>query len=307
MNRKKVVSVCIITAIALLLSVGGAWFLYPTYACKIIGKIERRIQRIDVNLHLDSYVQKNQAHLLHTGSSPQLLNSPEYWIAHGGGIGNFVYCNSKEAVLDSLQRGFRYIELDLQFTTDGALVAVHEWEQLRQIVGGNTTINSPMSKAEIMNLQKSWRQTPLFAEDIRKLMQEHPDMVLVTDKCQNFKRLHKELPYPERIIVEAAGCYNYLQALRHGFTNVALTAWSVADLQLARKHQLPGVVLSSTVLESEPEASVLAKQLHQDGCCIMVHWASICDQPAFINRHLGITTSRFYTDTWSPQGPPPAL
>lgn len=305
MNKKKVTSVCIAAAVALLLSVGCAWLLYPAHVCKIIGKIERRIQQVEVNWYLDSYVQKTQAHLLHPNHTQQSPNSPESWIAHGGGIGTFVYCNSKEAVLDSLQRGFRYIELDLQFTTDGALVAVHDWHQLHRIVGSNTTSNTPMSKADIMTLQKSWQQTPLFAEDIRKLMREHPNMVLVTDKCQDFERLAKELPYPERIIIEAAGCYNYLQALRHGFTNVALTAWSAGDLRLARKHRIPGVVLSATTLESEPEADILARQLYQDGCCIMVHWATICDQPAFINEHLGTTTSRFYTDTWSPQNPPP--
>ncbi len=305
MNKKKVISVFIAATAALLLSVGCAWLLYPAYVCKIVGKIERRIQQAEVNWYLDSYVQKNRAALLSPNHTPQPPNSPEYWIAHGGGIGTYVYCNSKEAVLDSLQRGFRFIELDLQFTTDGALVAVHEWHQLRQIVGGDTTNNAPMSKAEIMALQKSWRQTPLFAEDIRKLMQEHPHMVLVTDKCQDFEHLAKELPYPERIIVEAGGCYNYLQALRHGFTNAALTAWCAGDLQQARKHRLPGVVLSATALESDPNAAILAKQLYQDGCCIMVHWAAICDQPAFINKHLGTTTSRFYTDTWSPQTPPP--
>lgn len=306
MSKQKIGSIFIAAAVALLLSAGCAWLLYPAYICKMIGKVERRIERVDVNLHLDSYVQKNRANLLHPNGSLQPLNSPESWIAHGGGIGTYVYCNSKEAVLDSLQRGFRYIELDLQCTTDGALVAVHEWHQLRQIVGSDTTNNSPMSKAEIMNLQKSWRQTPLFAKDIRNLMLEHPDMVLVTDKCQNFKLLSKELPYPERIIVEAGGLYNYLQALRHGFVNAALTAWSAGDLQLALKHHIPGVVLSATALESDPEAAGLAKQLHQRGCCIMVHWATICDHPTFIAKHLGTTTSRFYTDTWSPQTPPPA-
>lgn len=58
MNKKKVTSVCIAAAVALLLSVGCAWLLYPAHVCKIIGKIERRFQQAEVNWYLDSYVQK---------------------------------------------------------------------------------------------------------------------------------------------------------------------------------------------------------------------------------------------------------
>lgn len=304
MCKRKVWKALCIATVATGMCAGAAWVFYPSSVCKMAAKAEHHIHRADVKLHLNSYVQQNKANLLQANGAYQDANRSDYWIAHGGGIGAFVYCNSKEAVLDALQRGFRYIELDLHFTTDGELVAAHDWVRLRQIIGDAGAADTPMSKSEIMRFKENWRQTPLFAEDIRQLMQDYPNMVLVTDKCQDFKRLSKELPYQQRMIVEASGCYNCLQAMRNGFFNVALSAWSANDLRLARRYKLPGVVLSAKCFEDEQETEALAQELHKEGCCIMVHWASVCDQPAFIRKHLGVSISRIYTDAWSPSNSP---
>lgn len=232
------------------------------------------------------------------------INSAELWIAHGGGVGQFRYTNCKEAIINSIEKGFRYIEIDFLETTCGHLVGAHSWKELRHMIGAEITDFTPMSKSEILALRPKWNLTPVFSENICEYLETNPHLVLVTDKVQNFELLMQEIPFADRMIIEASDCYNYLQALRAGAKNVALSAWSVSDLRTAEKFHLPGVVLSATVMQDS--ASIpLIKRMHLNGCCISVHESSICDKVEFIHTHLGKNISRIYTDTWSPVNPPP--
>ena len=233
------------------------------------------------------------------------LDSPDFWIAHGGGVGEFVYTNCAEAVRDSLDKGFTYIELDLQETTDGHLVGAHTWRELKALLGSEELSDAPMSRAEIEALKPYWRRTPLFADDVCRIMQEYPEMVLVTDKVQNFELLKKQIPFSDRMIVEASTVQNCLQARQNGFENVALTAYSMNDLRLVRKYRLPGVVLGSWMMWMDPFSIPYVRQLHDSGCCIMVHGSVFSDKPELIYTHLGRNISRIYTDTWSPGNLPP--
>lgn len=289
----------IVPALGLLLCV-GVFCLYPD---KVKRKVERWYKETDVALNLANAMPPT-SRLLHSVSAAKGLSNPELWIAYGGGIGQYVYTNCEEAVRDSLARGFTYVELDLMQTSDGCLVGGHTWDELRAILGVESNNQKCMSKAEIEALKPQGKYTPLFAADICRLMQENPQMILVTDKTQNFELLRREIPYPDRMVIEACSVHDYLRALRAGFKHVALTAWSLYDLQQAQKYQLSGVVLSATVLKEDPAAVKLVQQLHADGCCIMVHWASVCDAPEFVREYLGRCISRIYTDTWAPVNPP---
>ncbi len=260
---------------------------------------------VDVECNLESEATEVKSPLLQTCSLERNPDSAEFWIAHGGGIGEYVYSNSREAVQDSLSRGFKYIELDLLTTTDGFLIGGHDWKTVRKLAGIENQEDVPLSCSELMAARSTWTQTFLFADDICRLMRENPQMILVTDKIQDFEFLIREIPYADRMVVEAYDCYKYLRALRAGFKNVALTVWSEQGMKQARKYKLKGVVLSATVIETDTAAMKLAEEMHQEGCCFMVHWSSIADKPAFIQRHLGKCISRIYTDTWSPKEPPP--
>lgn len=233
------------------------------------------------------------------------LSSPEYWIAHGGGVGHFVYTNCEEAVRDSLARGFIYIELDLLETTDGHLVGGHSWKELKAILGSEEHSESPMSRAEIEALRSRWSFTPLFEDGICRIMREYPHMVLVTDKTQNFRLLSCLIPFADRMLVEASGLENYAAAKQAGFSRVALTAYTMEDLRQAEQHRIPMVVLGAWLPELDPFSLPLIQKIRDAGCFIMVHGAAISDKPEFIHTYLGTLVDRFYTDTWSPQNIPP--
>ena len=60
--------------------------------------------------------------------------SEHHYIAHAGGaIDGIRYTNSKEAILNSISKGAKYIELDLSLTRDGKLVAVHDWHWFNEL------------------------------------------------------------------------------------------------------------------------------------------------------------------------------
>ena len=273
------------------------------YAGKVCWKLQQYYRKVDVSLNLAR--QHTSTHLLNPCIDKDGLDSPAFWIAHGGGVGEFVYTNCKEAVQDSLTKGFTFIELDLLETTDGHLVGAHSWREMKALLGSDDLSEAPMSRAEIEALKPYWRRTPLFADDICRLLQANPEMVLVTDKVQDFELLKQQIPFADRMIVEAFSMHNCLQAFRAGFTHVALTAYSVHDLQQAQKYNIPGVVLGAQLMVMDPFSVPLVRQMHDAGCCIMVHGSAFSDKPDFVHTHLGRNISRVYTDTWSPNNPPP--
>lgn len=274
--------------------------------CEGNSEITHFLKRADARISLPWMVGKPTSVMAITDCK-QLVSNPDFWIAHGGGLGDFLYTNSREAVLDSLQRGYKYIELDILVTSDGHLVGGHDWPLVRDIAGLTDVQNCPLSRAELLACRSSWKYTLLFAEDICRLMEENPQMILVTDKVQDFDLLVREIPYVDRIVVEAFDSYNYLAALRAGVKNVALTVYSDQNLIQAHKYKLHGLVMYAHELEKNPKIVELATQLHQEGCCIMVHGAPTCDDVEFIRKYLGRCVSRIYTNAWSPQDPPPDL
>lgn len=296
--------VCLIALASLVLGGLCVWALFPGKVARLRAKMEHAVKMIEVRQHLPEEMKNVASPLLVACSDERAYENPGFWIAHGGGIGEFVYTNCKEAVRDSLRRGFRYIELDIMTTSDGHLVGGHTWKELRTLAGADAVNEAPMSRSEIEALRTKWKKTILFAEDICQLMQENPEMILVTDKIQDFALLAKEVPFKERMIIEAFSCYGALRAFQNGFHNVALTAYSVHDLRNAQQYRIPGIVLYAPLIEESAEALALVQQLHQSGCCIMTHWSSVSDKTAFIHRHLGNNISRIYTDTWSPSAPP---
>lgn len=289
---------------------GTALFLcavfFYLFQCDGNSRIAHFLKRADARICLPWMVGRPTSVMAVTDCK-QDASSSDFWIAHGGGLGNFLYTNSREAVLDSLQRGYKYIELDILVTTDGHLVGGHDWPLVRELAGLADVRDCPLGRDELLACRSSWKYTLLFAEDICRLMEENPKMVLVTDKIQDFDLLVREIPYTDRMVVEAFDSISYLAALRAGVKNVALTVCSAQNLMQAHKYKLHGLVMYAHELEKNPEIVKLAAQLHQEGCCIMVHGAPTCDDVEFARKYLGRCVSRIYTNTWSPQDPPPGL
>ncbi|MBR5815864.1 MAG: hypothetical protein IKY38_00410 [Anaerotignum sp.] len=105
-------------------------------------------------------------------------------IAHAfGEVDNKIETNSKEAFINAWENGFRVVEGDFTYTSDGVLVLRHDFEKDGSYARLDipTTGDKVMDSQTFMNSPIIFEQTPLRAVDLMYLMVEYPDMYLVTD------------------------------------------------------------------------------------------------------------------------------
>lgn len=231
------------------------------------------------------------------------FSDPNAYIAHGGGVRDFHYTNSGEAVEDALQKGFRFIELDLLLTRDGHIVSGHSWKDLKKVCGIADADDTPLSYREFQELRaQSPHFHPMHEKEIAAVMQQHPQLVLVVDKLTDYSTLLHKLPFPDRMIVEVFSVRQYVQALRAGVRYPAYCVWNQHDFQTAVHLHFPIITLNAEAFYGNAAALQSLQQLHQSGVTILMYYThtGLGDNPDFLKEHAGKSFSKIYTDTWSP-------
>jgi len=112
----------------------------------------------------------------------------EQLILHAaGGIDGLTYTNSKEAMELSLEKGYRTIEIDFDYTSDGLLVCVHKWDEISKS-------EEPMSSDTFLNFRIYGKYTPMTAEDVVGYMRSNPQLYIVLDcKEAQMEQITKDL------------------------------------------------------------------------------------------------------------------
>jgi glycerophosphoryl diester phosphodiesterase len=132
---------------------------------------------------------------------------PHFWttldsglVTHAaGGIDGIEGTNSYEALVENYKLGHKVFEIDLNLTTDGRLVAVHDW----------AGYSGPKSSAEFKDIKIKDRFTSMSLEDVLDFMVANPDLYLVTDT--------KSFEYTdEQIVIQFTELYQ--QANKRGAT-----------------------------------------------------------------------------------------
>lgn len=233
-------------------------------------------------------------------------HSKEAYIAHGGGIGGFTYTNSREALLDSIQKHFRFIEIDLVETSDGHLFAAHDWKSFKSLAGIPDNTPSALSLDEAMGQKIRKTLSPLDGNGIRKLMETNRDFILVTDKIADYELLLKEIPFPERMIVEVFSPKDYLRALKSGIRYPAYCIWGKKEYETATRFRFPIVTMSAHSFFSNADMIQMVRNLHNNGVTILLFGTGFrnWDKETFVQEHLGKTISKIYTDRFSPSDMP---
>jgi hypothetical protein len=141
-------------------------------------------------------------------------------IAHaGGGIDGQKYTNSLQAVENAIDNGHRMIELDLTKTSDGKIVAVHDWAMFNSFTSRNSDIPNlnDFKKSKIYG-----KYDTLTIIDIARVFSNNQKLILVTDKIRDINTLSQEVTFKDRTIVEVFSVSGYNNAINNGFHNVAL-------------------------------------------------------------------------------------
>ncbi|MDO4345283.1 MAG: phosphatidylinositol-specific phospholipase C/glycerophosphodiester phosphodiesterase family protein [Eubacteriales bacterium] len=82
------------------------------------------------------------------------------------------YTNSREALINSLENGYRLIEADFKITTDGDFACTHYWPDEQE---------DPVSTEEWLNFKIEGKYTSMMMEDVLEILMDYPDVYLVTD------------------------------------------------------------------------------------------------------------------------------
>jgi len=110
-------------------------------------------------------------------------------IAHaGGGYAGQNYSNSIDALNHSYAAGFRYIEMDFSWTSDGQLVCLHDWGKTFKKIF-NKTIKQAVSYAEFNQLVEDHADfKPCTLDSLAVWLSNKPEVKIITDiKYHNLK------------------------------------------------------------------------------------------------------------------------
>lgn len=228
---------------------------------------------------------------------------PYTLIAHaGGGIEGKSYTNSKEAIINSLEDGKVLIELDLGYTSDNILVAVHHWSHTKKISNFGGSIDEiPLTYGEFKQLKIYGKYTPVSISDINKIMADYPQMILVTDKLRKYDILIQNISDVNRVLVECFVISECNEAVNLGFKNVAfnvdLVNWNIDEtINDLKSSNIKAVTSSAKQISENFKARNNAKKLLNAN---IVNLSYSSNDEEFIKHSLGQTVSAFYTDFWS--------
>lgn len=163
-------------------------------------------------------------------SSVTLELTPELFISHAGGrVRGKAYTNSRESLDKSYENGYRFIELDFEWTTDRNLALIHDWDGY--VISAFDVEPRRYSTEEFKSFNMIEGLTQMVLEDLAEWLYEHRDVYIVTDiKGNNTEGLKiiKER-YPDLItqfIPQVYRIEQYFLVQNLGYENIILTLYA---------------------------------------------------------------------------------
>lgn len=221
------------------------------------------------------------------------------FIAHaGGGIDDLKYTNSLEAVNKSIKNNFKLIELDIRETLDNVFVGVHEWKEFKKITNikkkdENELNNEALLLNEFKKKKIYKKYTPLDIISINDIFRKNNELILLTDKTNNFSKLKSDLNFDKkRVMVEVFGKKNYFKSISEGIIN-PIYSFNHKDYNFVIKHKIKIISAHSQDIINN---SQIYKKLVENNVMVFMYSSNESD---FINNNLDILFTHVYTDFWN--------
>lgn len=203
--------------------------------------------------------------------APAIQSGPSYIVEHGmeyilhaGGVtpAGAVGSNSLEALDYSYQRGYRAMEMDFFWTTDGHLVCVHDWDTYY----AHSLGKDALTLQEFESVNGSYGFTSMTLDSLAQWMVQHDDAVIVTDikeNCVEGAKLIAE-QYPQltdRFYIQIYNTQDYEAVSVLGFQNIILTVYQMtwaekadtnALVDFATSHALTGITFPIDLVDLIP-------------------------------------------------------
>ncbi len=137
------------------------------------------------------------------------------YIAHAGGeVDGHKSTNTKTALDQNYAKGFRLFELDIIETSDGKLVAAHDWGMWSRFTEYKGTLPPTLAEFKKENIYGDYETLDMAG--INKWFAEHPDATLVTDKVNDPIAFADAFIDKNRLIMELFSVMAVEKASEHG-------------------------------------------------------------------------------------------
>lgn len=224
-------------------------------------------------------------------------------IAHAGGaIHGYRLTNSLEAIDNAYDNGFRFIELDMELTSDGEVVMIHDWESMAKRMLLSEGIRS---RDEFLSSDTLMDLTLLDLDALLDWLGKHPDCRIITDvKADgNAEILSKIIDacdgsaLTQRFIPQAYSFEEYDEVKALGFDDVILTLYRMetdtATLAEFARNSSPWAI---TVPE-ERMTEELVTAVAATGTAVYSHTINSLD---FFEKWQPLGLTGIYTDYFQP-------
>lgn len=181
------------------------------------GGIEEKQDDLTISLNLKIPKNIKDDHVYFPKPSYAFKANVDRYIAHAGGeVNGTASTNSIQALDQNYERGFRVFELDIIETSDGELVAAHDWRMWSRFTDFEGEL--PVSFAEFKKRKIYGKYDTMDMDDINKWFAEHPDAILVTDKVSDPIKFSSQFDHKDRLIMELFSLMAVEEASKNGIT-----------------------------------------------------------------------------------------
>lgn len=225
-------------------------------------------------------------------------------VAHAGGIvKGIVYTNSVEALEENFGAGHRYFELDMNFTADGHLVLIHDWDAFYEKLFENRPPGVP-TREQFVSLQMIQGLHQMTVEDLYQWLDRHPETWVVTDvKSDNLRALAEIQSgfarHRTQIIPQVYDLNNYDAVRDMGFERIIVTLYRTgASNEQILEFAAENDVFAFTMFPKRGAWMGLGRDLRSMGQVVYFHTVN---SPERADALTVLGVYGFYTDALTPR------
>jgi hypothetical protein len=224
--------------------------------------------------------------------------NPHRFIAHAGGqIDGRRYTNSREALNLAYQNGFRLFEFDLIKTSDGSLVAAHDWESWRDATGSTASKPTHREFKELL-LFEAYRTLDL--PDLDRWFAEHADSYLITDKVTDFRELVDGFARNSQLIVEVFSVDDFRRArdegIRHPMLSLGAALRNDGEDKIMALLQAEPVKFAAVSRKDLRRTKEMLAAMRRNEACVFVFTSS---EAGYMKEKFESIVYGAYTDSWN--------
>lgn len=204
-------------------------------------------------------------------------------IMHAGGfIAGVNYSNMLDAVRYHYNQGRRYFELDIERSTDGNLVLIHDFGGY-QSKFFNVTENKSFTLKEFLDFESVHGFEQMEMENLVNFLRDHKDAYVVTDikdkNVDTLKKIREVSPETlDQIIPQIYNFSEYNEVKSLGYKNIILTLYKINSpdreiIDFVKANKLYAVTMSRSRLDSK-----LFDELKKTNVKIFTHTVNSMDE-----------------------------